>query len=279
MVIVLAFASLQNKRATMISSARPRIRLYVDLPLAPDVVLEPSSAQCHYLLIVMRQRSGDQVALFNGREGEWLASVEPTQRRRCRLTVQQQLRPQTPEPGPALLFGPLRRTRQEFLVEKATELGAASLEPVMTQRSIADRVNLARLASIAIEATEQCGRITVPEIMPAQPLAERLASWPAGRLLYHADETGAGQPIVAALGAHGPGDLLVGPAGGFEPSELTALQACDEVVAISLGPRILRSETAAIAALACWQAVCGPSLASAPEDQPAKARKRSGRSA
>jgi len=271
MVIVLAFASLQNKRATMISSARPRIRLYVDLPLAPDVVLEPSSAQCHYLLIVMRQRSGDQVALFNGREGEWLASVEPTQRRRCRLTVQQQMRPQTPESGPALLFGPLRRTRQEFLVEKATELGVASLEPVMTQRSIADRVNLARLASIAIEATEQCGRITVPEIMPAQPLAERLASWPTGRLLYHADETGAGQPIVAALGTHGPGDLLVGPAGGFEPSELAALQACDEVVAISLGPRILRSETAAIAALACWQAVCGPSPASAPEDQPAKA--------
>ena len=176
----------------MISSARPHIRLYVDLPLAPDVVLEPSSAQCHYLLIVMRQRAGDEVALFNGREGEWLASIEPTQRRRCRLTVQRLLRAQTPEPGPALLFGPLRRTRQEFLVEKATELGAASLEPVMTQRSIADRVNLARLASIAIEATEQCGRITVPEIVPAQPLAERLANWPAGRLLYHADETGGG---------------------------------------------------------------------------------------
>jgi 16S rRNA (uracil1498-N3)-methyltransferase len=257
MAIVLAFGPLQNKRATMISSASPRIRLYVDLPLSPDVVLEPSSAQCHYLLIVMRQRAGDQVALFNGREGEWLASIESTQRRRCRLTVQQQLRRQVLEPGPALLFGPLRRTRQEFLVEKATELGAASLEPVVTQRSISDRVNLGRLASIAIEATEQCGRITVPEIMPAQPLAERLASWPAGRRLYHADETGGGQPIAGALSAHGPGDLLVGPAGGFEPSELEALQACDEVVAISLGPRILRSETAAIAALACWQALCG----------------------
>lgn len=255
----------------MNSSARPRIRLYVDLPLAPDVVLEPSSAQCHYLLIVMRQRSGDQVALFNGREGEWLARVEPTQRRRCRLTVERQLQPQALEPGPALLFGPLRRTRQEFLVEKATELGAASLEPVMTQRSIADRVNRARLASIAIEAAEQCGRLTVPEIMQAQPLAERLASWPTDRLLYHADETGAGQPIVAALGAHGPGAFLVGPAGGFEPSEIAALQACEQVVAISLGPRILRSETAAIAALTCWQAICGPSLATA-ADQPAKAR-------
>jgi 16S rRNA (uracil1498-N3)-methyltransferase len=221
----------------------------------------------------MRQRSGDEVALFNGREGEWLASVEPTQRRRCRLTVRRQLRPQVHEPGPALLFGPLRRTRQEFLVEKATELGAASLEPVLTQRSIGDRVNLARLASIAIEATEQCGRITVPEIVPAQPLAERLASWPAGQLLYHADETGGGQPIAAALSTHGPGDLLVGPAGGFEPSELALLRAREEAVAVSLGPRILRSETAALAALACWQAFCGAGQPeAAAEAQPAAAR-------
>jgi len=176
------------------------------------------------------------------------------------------------EPGPALLFGPLRRTRQEFLVEKATELGATSLEPVMTQRSIGDRVNLARLASIAIEATEQCGRMTVPEIMPAQLLAERLQSWPAGRLLYHADETGGGLPIAGALGAHGPGDLLVGPAGGFEPSELALLRKREEVVAISLGPRILRAETAALAALACWQSLCGPGLADPVESQPAAAR-------
>src|SRR5690606_32707770 len=96
-----------------------------------------------------------------------------------------------------------------------------------------------------------------PAVVPAQPLTDRLAGWPAGRLLYHADETGGGQPIARALSQHGPGDLLVGPAGGFEPSELTALQACDDVVAISLGPRILRSETAALAALACWQAICG----------------------
>ena len=142
----------------------------------------------------------------------------------------------------------------------------------MTQRSIVDRVNLARLASIAIEATEQCGRMTVPEIVPAQPLAERLASWPAGRLLYHADETGGGQPIAGALSTHGAGDLLIGPAGGFEPSELALLRGRDEVVAISLGPRMLRAETAALAALACWQAFCGPGLSDAIEDQPAAAR-------
>ena len=257
MAIVLAFAILLNKRTAMTRSTRPHIRLFVDLPLATGVTLEPSAAQSHYLLNVMRQRAGDQIGLFNGREGEWLATVEPTQRRRCRLTVEQQLRPQAPEPGPALLFGPLRRTRQEFLVEKATELGAASLEPIMTQRSLGDRVNLSRLASIAIEATEQCGRITVPGIMPLQPLEERLAGWPAGRRLYHADESGAGEPFLDALDSYGEGDLLVGPAGGFEPAELEALQACDDVVAISLGPRILRAETAAIAGLACWQAVCG----------------------
>ena len=242
----------------MTDHKRPNIRLYVDLPLAADVALEPSAAQSHYLLIVMRQRAGDQVELFNGRDGEWVARVEPTQRRRCRLTVQEQVRPQMEESGPALLFGPLRRTRQEFLVEKATELGAASLEPIMTQRSIADRVNLSRLASIAIEAAEQCGRMTLPVIMPLQPLEERLAEWPAGRRLYHADETGGGEPLIDALDNYGAGDLLVGPAGGFEPSELAALRACNDVVAISLGPRILRSETAAIAGLACWQALCGP---------------------
>jgi 16S rRNA (uracil1498-N3)-methyltransferase len=258
MAIVLAFASLQNKRTAMILPPRPHIRLFVDLPLAADVVLEPSAAQSHYLLNVMRQRAGDQVGLFNGRDGEWSALVEPMQRRRCRLTVQQQLRPQAHEPGPALLFGPLRRTRQEFLVEKATELGAASLEPIMTRRSTADRVNLSRLASIAIEATEQCGRLTVPEIMPLQPLEQRLAAWPTGRRLYHADETGGGEPLIDALDDYGEGDLLIGPAGGFEPSELEALRACDDVMAVSLGPLILRSETAAIAALACWQAICGP---------------------
>jgi 16S rRNA (uracil1498-N3)-methyltransferase len=242
----------------MISPVGPDIRLYVDLPLANGIVLEPSAAQSHYLLVVMRRHAGDLVALFNGRDGEWLATIEAPQRRRCRLAVQHALRPQTPEPGPALLFGPLRRTRQEFLVEKATELGVASLEPVATQRMLTDRVNLARLASIAIEAAEQCGRITVPEIVPVQSLEQRLATWPAGRRLYHADETGGGQPLLEVLGAHGSGDLLIGPAGGFELAELAALQACEDVVAVSLGPRILRAETAALAALVCWQAVCGP---------------------
>ncbi|MEM7022694.1 MAG: 16S rRNA (uracil(1498)-N(3))-methyltransferase [Pseudomonadota bacterium] len=256
MAIVLASVGGQNKRTSKMGSDRPHIRLYVDLPLRTDVALEPSTAQSHYLLIVMRQRAGDEVALFNGRDGEWAARVEPLQRRRCRLVVQRQLRQPAPEPGPAVLFGPLRRTRQEFLVEKATELGATSLEPVMTQHADIDRVNITRLTGIAIEASEQCGRLTLPHIAPMQRLTERLAGWPRGRRLYHANERGGGQSLLAALQAHGPGDLLVGPAGGFDPHECEALQACEDVVVVSLGPRILRAETAVLAGLACWNAVC-----------------------
>jgi len=230
-------------------------RLFVDVPLADGGLLEPSSAQAHYLLTVMRRRAGDQVVLFNGRDGEWLATIDPVERRRCRLAVTEQLRAQRPEPGPALLFAPLKRVRQEFLIEKATELGVARLEPVFTRRSVVDRISRARVLSIAIEAAEQSGRLTVPEIDPPTSLDQRLESWPDGRLLYFGDETGSGEPLLGTLRAKGPGDLLIGPEGGFTEEELAGLRSLEHVVAISLGPRVLRAETAALAALACWQAV------------------------
>jgi 16S rRNA (uracil1498-N3)-methyltransferase len=235
----------------------PRIRLYVDLPLAAGMVLEPDPAPCHYLLNVLRQRQGDRLALFNGRDGEWGAVLTAVERRRARLRVEEQLRVQQPEPGPSLLFAPLKRTRLEFLIEKATELGVARLEPVLTRHTVVDRVNLGRLSSIAIEAAEQCGRLTVPELAPLAPLLERVAVQPAARPLYLADETGAGAPLLQAL-ARGPGDLLVGPEGGFAADELALLRQSPAVVPVSLGPRILRAETAALAALACWQAALGP---------------------
>ena len=231
------------------------LRLYIDLPLAGGGLLEPSAPQAHYLLTVMRRRAGDEVVLFNGRDGEWLATIDPVERRRCRLAIVEQLRGQLPEPGPALLFAPLKRVRQEFLIEKATELGVARLEPVFTRRSVVDRINRARILSIAIEAAEQSGRLTVPEIELPIPLDQRLESWPAGRLLYFGDETGAGGPLLETLREKGPGDLLIGPEGGFTDDELAGLRSLDHVVAISLGPRVLRAETAALAALACWQAV------------------------
>jgi 16S rRNA (uracil1498-N3)-methyltransferase len=231
------------------------LRLFVDIPLAEGGLLEPSAAQAHYLLTVMRRQAGDRLVLFNGRDGEWLAAIEPIERRRCRLSIAEQLRPQQPEPGPALLFAPLKRVRQEFLIEKATELGVARLEPVFTQRSVVDRINRARVLSIAIEAAEQSGRLTVPEIDLPTSLDQRLESWPADRLLYFGDETGNGTPLLETLQSRGTGDLLIGPEGGFTDEELAWLRGHDRVVAISLGPRVLRAETAALAALACWQAV------------------------
>ena len=235
--------------------APAKIRLYVDLPLGAGAVLEPSPAQCHYLLTVMRRRHGDAIALFNGRDGEWLARVEVFERRRCRLTIEEQSRPQRAEPGPALLFAPLKRIRQEFLVEKATELGVACFSPVLCRRSVVDRINRNRVVSIAIEAAEQCGRLTLPEVDQALPLAERLAGRQNGVCLFVGDETGTGQPVADAFDEHGLGDLLIGPEGGFDPEELAELRAHAGVVPISLGPRTLRAETAALAALACWQAL------------------------
>jgi 16S rRNA (uracil1498-N3)-methyltransferase len=231
------------------------IRLYVDLPLGADAVLEPSPAQCHYLLTVMRRRDGDAIALFNGRDGEWRARVEVFERRRCRVSIEAQSRPQRPEPGPALLFAPLKRIRQEFLIEKATELGVASLAPVLCRRSVVDRINRNRLLAIAIEAAEQCGRLTLPEVEQPLPLAERLADRANGDCLFVGDETGNGLPLADALDEHGSGDILIGPEGGFDPEEMAELRAHDGVVPISLGPRTLRAETAALAALACWQAL------------------------
>jgi 16S rRNA (uracil1498-N3)-methyltransferase len=232
-----------------------KIRLYVDLALGAGTVLEPSPAQCHYLLTVMRRHDGDAIALFNGRDGEWLARLELFERRRCRLTIEQQSRRQQPEPGPALLFAPLKRMRQEFMIEKATELGVASLAPVLCRRSVVDRINRNRVVSIAIEAAEQCGRLTLPEVDQAVPLAERLAMRANGHCLFVGDETGTAQPVADAFDEHGLGDLLIGPEGGFDQDELAELRSHAGVVPISLGPRTLRAETAALAALACWQAL------------------------
>jgi 16S rRNA (uracil1498-N3)-methyltransferase len=239
------------------ASFRPKLRLFADLPLAGGTALEPSPGQSHYLLTVMRLAEGDRVALFNGQDGEWLGVIESVQRRRCRVAVSERLRPQQPEPGPTLLFAPLKRSRLELLVEKATELGVGNLQPVICRRSVVDRVNRTRLLSVAIEAAEQCGRLTLPELGWPLDLGECLASRPAGERLYFGDETGGGLPILDALGRFGPGDLLIGPEGGFAPEELADLHGQPDAVALSLGTRVLRAETAAIAGLACWQAAFG----------------------
>ncbi len=227
------------------------LRLFVAAPLHPGTEIAASPGQAHYLAAVMRRAVGDPVRLFNGRDGEFAARITVLRRDTTRLKVEQQLRPQAPEPNLWLVFGLLKRDATDMLVQKATELGVAALYPVMTERTNAGRVNEARLTAIAIEAAEQSERLTVPRINPPRRLADLLSVWPEARTLVAAVERGSLPGISTAAG---PAGLLVGPEGGFTEGELDALARHPSVVRVSLGPRILRAETAAIAGLALLQA-------------------------
>ena len=227
------------------------IRLFVQQPLAAGATFDADPPQAHYLGNVMRLAAGDTLVLFNGRDGEFQSRIETLHREHLRLRVQYLLRPQSPDPDLWLAFAMLKRNATDLLVEKATELGVSALLPVLTERTIVHRVNLGRLTAIAIEAAEQCERLTIPELHAPQRLAEMLASWPSQRPLFVAMERSAAPPIRPALG---PAALLVGPEGGFTPGELDALSAHPFVTGVTLGPRILRAETACIAGLALLQA-------------------------
>ncbi len=222
--------------------------------LAARTEIELDRAQAHYLLDVMRGRVGDRVLLFNGIDGEWLAAITMAERRRCTLKVIEQTRPQEPEPGPTLLFAPIKKSKLDMLVEKATELGVTRLIPVQTRRSIIDRVNAARLRAMTIEAAEQCGRLTLPGIEELLGLEQVLKNWAGDAPLYVGDETGGGEPILGALDPTKSTAFLIGPEGGFEPAELDMLDNHPAVKKIDLGPNILRAETAALTALATWRA-------------------------
>lgn len=235
------------------------IRLYVEADLAPDATVGLATDQAHYLQHVMRAKTGDAVALFNGRDGEWLAAIEGFGKGWASLTVSQQRRPQRIEPDVWLVFAPIKGARIDFVAEKATELGISTLWPVFTRRTVVSRVNEERLFANAVQAAEQCERLSVPAVRPAVTLDKALAAWPAERRLLVLDETGSGRPIAAALAEFppGPAAVLAGPEGGFTNSELDDLRRLPFVSFIGLGPRILRADTAALAALACWQAWCG----------------------
>lgn len=220
--------------------------------LSAEAVIELDRTQAHYLLDVMRRKVGDKVRLFNGQDGEWLASVVETARRSCRLGIEEQLRPQHEQPGPTLLFAPIKKARMEILVEKATELGVGRLMPVATRRSMVDKVNTERLSAIAIEAAEQCERLTVPEISELRSLDTALGGWPDEDPVYVADETGGGKPLLQVLKPEDSASFLVGPEGGFDPTELERLGEHPAVVKVDLGPLILRAETAAIVVLAMY---------------------------
>ena len=209
---------------------------------------------------MLRLLPGAAVAAFNAAEGEFLCRMGEAGKNRIRLTVERQLRAPEPEPDLWLLFAPIKRARLDWLVEKASELGAAALRPVWTARTQPERVNEGRLRALAIAASEQSERLSVPEIHPAEPLGQVLAAWAAGRHLVLLDESGAGPPIAEAIAGflpEAPAALFVGPEGGFTDTELDALGKLPIVTRVGLGPRVLRAETAALAALAVFQAIAG----------------------
>jgi 16S rRNA (uracil1498-N3)-methyltransferase len=222
------------------------IRLFVTEALAAGAALAGSEAQAHYLAHVMRRKPGDEVVLFNGRDGEWRVRIDALSRKAVRFAPQVQLRPQVPEPDCWLCFALLKRQKTDLVVEKATELGVSVIQPVLTARTQADHVNLDRLRAIAIEAAEQCERLAVPEIRPPVSLAVLLGKFPADRGLFMADERRTAKLAGTALA---PAALLVGPEGGFTEAEVEGIASHPFVTRVSLGARILRAETAAIAGL------------------------------
>jgi 16S rRNA (uracil1498-N3)-methyltransferase len=238
---------------------RPAARLYIADALANGGAVELAPGQTHYLRSVLRLGSGAAVAAFNASDGEWLCRIAEIGKREVRLTVECRMRSPAAEPDLWLLFAPIKRARLDWLVEKATELGVSMLMPVWTARTQAERINLERLRAHAIEAAEQSERLSVPELRSPEALGRVLAAWPAERRLIFCDETGAGEPIGAAAARLpiGPVALLVGPEGGFDQTELDALGKLSFVSRVGLGPRVLRAETAALAALAVYQATAG----------------------
>lgn len=232
-------------------------RLFIDQPLADGMELRIEGGQAHYLLSVMRLKAGGVVKLFDDRTGEWLGEVSAAARRDLIVRIAAKLREREAVPDLWLCVAPIKRGRIDWVAEKASELGVARLVPVQTRRAVVDRLNNDRLRAHMIEAAEQCERTALPELAAMVPLDMLLRGWPAGRALFFADEEG-GAPMVEAVRAHpGPAAILIGPEGGFHPDERDAIRAVAEAVPVSLGPRILRAETAALAATAVWMAVAG----------------------
>ena len=230
-------------------------RLFVRQTLAEGARVELDAGQANYLGNVLRLGEGAELLLFDGSSGEWLARIAEAGRKRMTLEVERRTREAEAVPDVWLAFAPVKRTQTDWLVEKATELGAARLVPVITRRTIVDRVKLERLEAIAIEAAEQCGRTTLPAIDEPLPLARFLDQRDAQRTLYFADESG-GEATAAAF-KPGPALILTGPEGGFTEEERAMVRDAPNAVAISLGPRILRAETAALAALTAYMALAG----------------------
>ncbi|MBV5259848.1 16S rRNA (uracil(1498)-N(3))-methyltransferase [Synechococcus moorigangaii CMS01] len=247
-------------------------RLHVDAPLAEGAVLALPREQAHYLVNVMRREAGAPVRVFNGRDGEWQAVVADASRKGASLQVETRLREQSGVPPLRLCFAPVKKARTDFIVEKATELGAAVIQPVITRRTQSERVRTDRLMALATEAAEQTERLCLPVVSEPVTLERLLADWPEDHRLIFCDEAGDGEgawggpqgrarPMLDVLRAEpdpsGPWTVLIGPEGGFDDAERARLRSLPFVRAVTLGPRILRADTAAVAALTLWQTLAG----------------------
>ena len=234
-------------------------RLYLPDDLSEGLEVETSREQAHYLSNVLRLREGAELLVFNGRHGEWLAEVVGLSKKTVRLSIRKLARPQTPQPDLFYCFAPLKQGRLDYLVQKAVEMGAGILQPVITQHTQVPKLGIERLQANVIEAAEQCGILSIPAVREPVKLEKLLEGWDGGRRLVYCDEDAPGQnplPRVSALAGERLG-LLVGPEGGFSEAERGTLRGLPFVVPIPLGPRILRADTAAVAALAIVQAAAG----------------------
>jgi 16S rRNA (uracil1498-N3)-methyltransferase len=233
-------------------------RLYVNESLSANAKMPLTREQAHYLTGVLRMNSGDAVRAFNGRDGEWLAYLISVTKKSAALRCEKLVGAAKLPPDIDYLFAPLKHARLDYMVQKATELGARRLRPVMTSRTVAERVNLERMRANVVEAAEQCNLVHVPDVLEPEKLERVLAGWDSSRKLIFCDETmAASNPLQSLAGVKVPAAVLVGPEGGFTPDEIKLLKSLPFVAAMSLGPRILRADTAAIAALSLLQAICG----------------------
>jgi len=237
-------------------------RLYVETPLTPGAAVPIDADRAHYLRDVLRLVPGAPLRLFNGRDGEWRAAIGKLTKSGGTLAVETRTREQSPSPDLWLVFAATKRAAIDLVAEKATELGVARLQPLITQHTHVDRVNTERLRAIAIEAAEQSERLTVPEVSPPMDLAKLLADWPQTRRSLVCAEGGSVKPIATALAAYEKDTtpsqaIFIGPEGGWSAAELDAFAKNPIFTPVGLGPRILRAETAALAAIACWQAILG----------------------
>lgn len=241
------------------TSSKLKIRLFVECDLAAGAEAALTREQAHYLGNVMRLKTGDEIALFNGRDGEWRAAISGLSKSAATVKPAEKLRDQIEPPDLHLFFAPIKKARTDFIAEKAAEMGARALRPVFTRFTNSERVKEDRLRAHGIEAAEQCGLLTVPDVLPATRLDRLLAEWDSSRRIMFCDETADHGEARAALAeaGEGPWAILIGPEGGFAPDEVAKLRSAPFATPVSLGPRILRADTAAVAAMTLWQSALG----------------------